>query len=82
MDNNPTYKINGTERRVLKKELSNLRRFVKNFWHFHQIDKDMADFYGSNSWFPMSDEDAKKKFDETNNKIKKLEEELSVLYNN
>lgn len=31
--------IHGTERRKLKKELSDLRRFTKMFWHFEDIER-------------------------------------------
>lgn len=77
---NPQYKINGDERRVLKKELSELKSYSKNFWYYHQLDKDMSSFYGGSGDFPMSDEKAKEKFDIANIKIKEIEERLSVLY--
>jgi hypothetical protein len=77
--NAPTYKISGLERRKVKKELSELKSHVKNFWHYHQLDKDMSSFYGSTNNFPMSDDEAQKRFDRTNEKIKVIEEKLSVL---
>ena len=51
--NEPTYKIHGIERRQLKKELGELKRYVKNFWYYHQLDKDMTSFYSVNfvCWF-------------------------------
>jgi hypothetical protein len=33
------YKISGSERRKLKKELSELKYFVKMFWHYEDIDR-------------------------------------------
>jgi hypothetical protein len=78
--NIPTFKVHGTERRQIKKELSELKAFVKNFWYYHQLDKDMASFYGGKEGFPMSDEQAQKKVDNAVLKIKALEERLAVLY--
>lgn len=80
MDNKPTYRIYGKERRELKKELSLLKRSVKNFWHYHQLDKDMASFYGSSDNYPMSDEDAQKIYDRNCDKIANLEYLLSIPY--
>jgi len=76
----PTYKIHGTERRQVKKELSELKRYLKNFWYYHQLDKDMTSFYGGGGGYPMSDKEAQNRVDDANNKIKALEERLSVLY--
>ena len=56
--NRPIYKIHGFERRAKKKEFSSLKSLVKNFWHSHQMDKDMTDFYGGHEGYPMSDEKA------------------------
>jgi hypothetical protein len=78
--NNPQYKINGLERRKVKKELSDLKSHVKNFWHFHQLDKDMTSFYGGASNYPMNDDLAKQKFDRANEKVKELEKSLSIPY--
>lgn len=77
----PQYKINGKERRELKKELSKLKSFVKNFWHYHQLDVDMASFYGGSSNFPMDDEIAQLKYDRANREIEELEKKLAVPYN-
>lgn len=68
MNNSPQFKVYGIERRKLKKELSLLKSFVKNFWYFHQLDVDMASFYGGNV---MSDERAQAIY---NNKLKEIEE--------
>lgn len=78
--NQPIYKISGTERRKLKSELTRLKSYVKNFWHYHQLDKDMASFYGGKEGYPMSDEDAQNKLDVLNNKVKVLEDSLKELY--
>jgi hypothetical protein len=41
MDNKPIYKIHGKERKKLKSEYSRLDSFIRNFYHFHNLDKDM-----------------------------------------
>lgn len=79
--NEPQYKIYGSERRKLKKQLSLLKSFLKNFWHHHQVDKDMASFYGGSDTFPMSDEDAKLMYDNKKEDIQELESRLSVEFN-
>lgn len=72
------YKISGKDRRIVKKRLSELKLFLKDFWYTHQMDKDMASFYGGSFTYPMSDEDAQLLYDETNEEVvllqKKLEE--------
>lgn len=72
----PIYGIHGLERRRLKKELGELKRYVKNFWYYHRLDKDMTSFYGGH---PMSDDEAQKRVDETKKQIQELENRLSVL---
>ena len=78
--NEPTYKIHGIERSQLKKELGELKRYVKNFWYYHQLDKDMTSFYGGQDGFPMSDDEAQKRVDKAEKQIQELENRLSVLY--
>lgn len=79
--NIPTYKIHGSERRILKKELASLKQFEKNFWYFHQLEKDMASFYNTSSEdYPMSDSLAMNKYLDTKQKIIGLEQKLSELY--
>ena len=78
--NEPTYKIHGIERRQLKKELGELKRYVRNFWHYHQLDKDMTSFYGYKEGYLMSDDEAQQRVDKAKNQIEQLEERLSVLY--
>lgn len=80
MDKKPTYKIHGKERRVLKKELGSLKRYVKNFWYYHQMDKDMSSFYGSSGGYSISDECAKAIYDKNINKVKNIEYLLSIPY--
>lgn len=80
--NEPIYKIHGLERRELKKELSELKRFVKNFWHYHQLDKDMYSFYNCDSSNLMSDTQANVKVNKVSKQIEEIEEKLSILYNN
>lgn len=76
--NQPQFKINGQERRALKKELAQLKSFVKNFWYFQRLEKDLVSIYGGGENYPMSDEIAQKKFDDAALKVKKLEEILSI----
>jgi hypothetical protein len=64
------FKISGDERRALKKRLSFLKSFYKNFWWEHQIEKDMNSFYGGTT---MTDDRAKMIYDNTNLEILKLE---------
>ena len=74
------FKVHGKERREKKKELHKIKSFVKNFWHYHQLDNDMTSFYGGKDTFPMSDEDAQKMFSKKKKEIEKMEELLSVPY--
>jgi len=71
MDNQPTYKINGLERRKVKKHLVELKSFVKNFWYYHNLDKDMYAFYSPNDKSQMSDTNAQLLYDK---KILEIEE--------
>lgn len=76
--NQPIYRINGIERRKLKKELSELKSFLKNYFYYHQLDKDMVSFYGESEQYPMSDNEAEKRYIEILSEVKELEERLSV----
>jgi len=73
--NVPTYKINGKDRRKAKKELADLKSFVKYFWREHSMEKDMDSIYGHNSC--MSDENAKAIYDSKCEEILKMENLLS-----
>ena len=42
---NPTFKIYGQKRRELKKELGELKRYVKNFWYFHDNKKETVCYW-------------------------------------
>lgn len=81
MNNEPTYKINGLERRKVKKHLSELKSFVKDFWYYHNLDKDMYSFYSpSDTTSLMSDADAQILINSKNDEILKIEKELSEPY--
>ena len=80
--NGPQFKIFGEERRKLKKELSLLKSFVRHFWHYHQLDKDMTQFYGGSENYPMSDKEAQKRYDKKLIEITNLEEILQQPYEN
>lgn len=67
------FKIHGLERRILKKEYSQLKSFVKNNSYFNQMEKDMYEFgLGSK---PQYDEENQKFL----NKIKKRIEEIEKI---
>jgi hypothetical protein len=72
------FKISGQERRELKKSLSQLKSFKKGFWHFHQLDKDMCSFISPEKVgeYPMSDEEAKRRYDKVQMEIEKLTKQL------
>lgn len=78
----PQFKIFGEERRKLKKELSLLKSSVRYFWHYHQLDKDMTQFYGGSENYPMSDNVAQQRYDQDLIKIQQLEELLKKTYEN
>ncbi len=78
LSNPPIYKINGLERRAKKKELSLLKSLVKNFWYYHQLDKDMNYFYGGGKeGYPMSDEQANIRIEKAKKEIEGMELILS-----
>ncbi len=62
--NESPFRISGQARREKKKELSELKYFVKMFWHYEDIDR----VYGGG----LSD-------DECNETIAKAEEEIRML---
>lgn len=80
MDNKPEFKIHGLERRKLKSEVAEKKSFLKNFWHMHQLEKDMAYLYGSSGDFPMDDERAQEVYSRTEAEIVKLENILKEPY--
>lgn len=75
------FEIYGLERRKLKQDLAELKRFVKNFWYQHQLDKDMAHIYNANTdTYPMKDEKAQELYDNKMKEIKSLEDKLQILF--
>lgn len=78
--NAPTYKIHGKERRTLKKELAELKSFVKNFWYCYQLEKDMHFIYGCDDKNVISNNTAEKKLEAAKLKITKLEDRLNTPY--
>ena len=78
--NEPTYKIHGTKRRELKKELSKLKSFVKNYWRYYNLDNDMYRFYGCQNPNLPTKEQAQKQLDAASLKIVEIESRLAVLY--
>ena len=80
MNNEPIYKINGLDRRKVKKHLSELKSFIKDFWHYHNLDKDMYSFYSPDDNSMMSDTDAQLLYDSKKNEIDKITAELDEPY--
>lgn len=78
--NTPQFKIHGQERRKLKKEYSALKSYIKGFWHWHTMDKDIASIYGSSEGYPMTDESAQKIYDIAKLKLENIEKQLSIPY--
>lgn len=78
--NSPQFKIYGSERKIVKKKLSELKSFMKSFWYHHTLDKDMTSFYGSTKDYPMSDDDASILFYKTESQILELENKLKEPY--
>jgi len=68
MNSAPVYIISGDERRKVKKEYSEMKRFLKMFWFYEDVDR----VYGGG----MSDEEANKMLTEIEAKAKVLEEKL------
>jgi hypothetical protein len=80
MNNEPIYKINGLERRKVKKHLAQLKSFIKNFWHYHNLDKDMYSFYSPDNNSMMSDANAQLLYDSKIEEINKITAELDEPY--
>lgn len=78
----PQFKIHGRERREFKKKYFELRSFVRNFWYYHNLDKDMAIITGaeSDNGYPMTDEKAQKIFEKESAKLKEMELKLNEPY--
>ena len=67
--NESPFKISGQERREKKKELSFLKSYVKNFWHYEDIDR----VYGGG----LDDSLCQLRIAEAQKEIEELESELS-----
>jgi hypothetical protein len=67
--NESTFRISGQERREKKKELSFLKSYVKNFWHYEDIDR----AYGGG----LEDSLCQLRIEEAKREIEQLESELS-----
>lgn len=67
--NESPFKISGQERREKKKELSFLKSYVKNFWHYEDIDR----AYGGG----LDDSLCQLRIDEAKKEIEQLESKLS-----
>ena len=67
--NESPFKISGQERREKKKELSFLNSYVKNFWHYEDIDR----AYGGG----LEDNLCQLRIEEAQKEIEQLESELS-----
>ena len=66
--NESPFKISGQERREKKKELSFLKSYVKNFWHYEDIDR----AYGGG----LEDSLCQARIAEAQREIQQLESEL------
>lgn len=69
MNSAPVYIISGDERRKAKKEYNRMKRFLKMFWFYEDIDR----VYGGG----MSDEEAVKMLAKIEAQAKELEEKLN-----
>jgi len=67
--NESPFRISGQERREKKKELSFLKSYVKNFWHYEDIDR----AYGGG----LEDSLCQLRITETKKEIEQLESELA-----
>ncbi len=67
--NESPYKISGLERRAKKKELAELKRYVKNFWLYEDIDL----VYGGGG---LTKEQANNAIDKAKLQIEDLERQL------
>ena len=68
MRNESPFRISGQTRREKKKKLSFLKSYVKNFWHYEDIDR----AYGGG----LDDSLCQLRIDEAQREIKELELEL------
>lgn len=81
MYNKPTYKIHGETRKKLKKELSETKAFLKNFWRSHNEEKFAYEYHGCASEYTQKqDEDAKRVYNREKARAECLEQLLSEPY--
>lgn len=64
-------------RKRLKKELAFKKDFLKSFWHYHEVDKDLRTIFGNKSAGMVTDFEASKIYEQTEKEIKDLETELT-----
>lgn len=69
--NAPKFLISGSARRAKKQKLNELKRFVKMFWFYEDIDR----VYGGGS----DDETCNKLINDTKKSIAELQEEINEL---
>lgn len=72
------YLLSGIPRKKYKRELNSLKSFVRYFWHFHQLEKDMCGAPNDDACYPMPDEQAKQVYDKACEKIKQMEHQLTL----
>ena len=63
------YAISGQQRRIKKKELSQLKSLIRNFWHYEDIDR----VYGGG----LEDDECKEMIAKAEEEIRILESELA-----
>lgn len=71
------YVLSGTARKKYKKELSLLRQYIRNFWYFHKLEKDMCPPC-KNTLYPMSDEQAQKLYNKACTKALQMQYQLAL----
>jgi len=76
----PQFKIHGEERRQMKKELSLLKRSLKDYWFHWGISNDLYEVYDSQNF--INEKDAVILYDAKEYEIKRLEQLLEEPYTN
>jgi len=76
----PQFKIHGEERRQMKKELSLLKRSLKDYWFHWGISNDLYEVYDSQNF--INEKDAVILYDAKEYEIKRLEQLLKEPYTN
>lgn len=70
-----TCRINGKQRKEMKKLLSLLKRDLHRFWDCYNINADMHNAYGYHN--PVSREDAQRMYDVVSEKVSMIERDLA-----